>query len=355
MATKPEKTNYKRICVTGASGYLGSHVVDQLLARGYDVVACVRDKDAPKNKFLHDLLSKHSETSCSLKIVSADLNAAGSHDAAIAGCDVVVHVATVVKDNYEKDPYQEIINPAVEGTRDIIKSCTTHGVKRIVATSSMGILVDFKRAADGPAFTEEDNATNLSPTHGTYAYSKVMAEKVLKEEWKGELVTILPSMILGPVFDASTKSSIQLVAGIINREFPAAPPMYFDWIDVRDAARAHIEVGVESTSATGRYIISNNKPSFVIDHMRLAAEDFPQLKIRKRAMPWGLLWFASFFDKRITNVFLYDVCKKLPGASPKKICTEQGFVLEFTDPRVTMRATVQSLIDVGAVGSSKKK
>ncbi|EPS61593.1 dihydroflavonol 4-reductase, partial [Genlisea aurea] len=125
------------VCVTGASGFIGSWLVKLLLERGYVVRATVRDpEDLKKVKHLIELPG--AETN--LTLWKADLNVAGSFDDAVSGCGGVFHLATPM-DFESDDPENEVIRPTVEGMLNVIRSCAkAKTVKKLVFTNSAGTL-----------------------------------------------------------------------------------------------------------------------------------------------------------------------------------------------------------------------
>eukprot|EP00759_Apiculatamorpha_spiralis_P007110 PhF_6_TR14208/c0_g1_i2/m.22774 len=115
-----------------------------------------------------------------------------------------------MKDFYEKDPYEEIIRPSIDGTRNVIKSCKRANVRRIVATSSVAtVFCDVGTRPVSQTYTEVDENNQSTPGKGTYPYAKREAEKILYTEWPGELVTIHPPMIIGPPMDPTVKTSLE--------------------------------------------------------------------------------------------------------------------------------------------------
>ena len=86
--------NVSTVVVTGASGFIGSHIVKACLARGYHVNACVRDKSAAKNQFLQSMAEGLPG---SISLFSADLLNAGAYDAACANAQAVIHAAAQVR------------------------------------------------------------------------------------------------------------------------------------------------------------------------------------------------------------------------------------------------------------------
>ncbi|XP_058089151.1 anthocyanidin reductase-like [Magnolia sinica] len=149
MATA--KMERKRACVTGATGYVGSMLVKSLLEKGYADNATGRDPaNSKKVSHLLDL-----QVLGDLKLFKADLMEEGSFDDAINGCDFVFHVATpMILDS--KDPENDMIKPAINGTLDVLKSCVkTKTVKRVVYTSSVAAVARKKLTRIGHVLTEE--------------------------------------------------------------------------------------------------------------------------------------------------------------------------------------------------------
>ena len=145
--------------VTGASGYIGSHVVANLLAKGRQVRATVRDADDPiRVDHLKEL--KISEGG-SLEIVEMDLFDEASVHAAIAGSTDLIHTAAAVRIS-AKDPQRQIVDPSVIGTQNVIAAIDAAGtVERFVHTSSTAAIRPMKWI-NGETLTTEtwaDDAT----------------------------------------------------------------------------------------------------------------------------------------------------------------------------------------------------
>ena len=122
------------VVVTGASGYIGSHVVANLLTKGRKVRATVRNADDPER--VEHLRKMVISEGGGLEIVEMDLFDSESVDAAIAGCTDVIHTAAVVIVR-SKNPQSKIVDPSVIGTKNVISSIErSKMVERFVHTSS---------------------------------------------------------------------------------------------------------------------------------------------------------------------------------------------------------------------------
>lgn len=122
--------------VTGASGYIALHVVDQLLEAGWTVHATVRSlQNARKVQPLQDLSAKYPGK---LQLFEADLLVPGSFLPAMKGCGVVFHVASpFIMPEHTRNPQKQLIEPALQGTRNVLGSVNeTESVTRVVLTSS---------------------------------------------------------------------------------------------------------------------------------------------------------------------------------------------------------------------------
>jgi nucleoside-diphosphate-sugar epimerase len=251
----------KPVLVTGGSGYIASWIVKTLLDKGFAVRTTVRNK-TDIDKYKHFL--KIAEASKgSLEVFEADLLTTGSFAEAMKGCELIFHTASPFKTAGIKNPRTDLLDPALEGTRNVLLSASaTPSVKRIVLTASAasiyGDAIEIKHAKDG-VFTEEDWNKTSSLKHQPYSYSKTVAEqeawKIAGEQEQWDLVTIHPGFVLGPSITKRIDStSIDFMVSILNGKYKTGiPDLYFGIVDVRDVALIQVAAGL-TPAAHGRYI-----------------------------------------------------------------------------------------------------
>ncbi|NOZ07633.1 MAG: NAD-dependent epimerase/dehydratase family protein [FCB group bacterium] len=252
----------KTVMVTGGTGYLGGWVVKLLLDAGYTVRMTVRDRNR-EDKYA-PLLSLSAAAPGELKIYEADLLQAGSFDEAAAGADAVIHVASPFTLRF-KDPQKELIEPAVNGTRNVLMAANhSKTVQKIILTSSVAAILGDNadmQAAGRTEITEDQFNETSSSEHQPYSYSKVQAEKTAwdicknQDQWK--LIVMNPAFIMGPaVTPLSNSGSLQFMRDMLSGRYRlGAPALEFGYVDVRDVARAHL-LGLASEKAEGRFILS---------------------------------------------------------------------------------------------------
>ncbi|UUS59274.1 MULTISPECIES: aldehyde reductase [unclassified Acinetobacter] len=267
---KNMNTKTTPILVTGATGYIASWVIKNLLEQGHTVHATVRDLNKKKS-FAH-LENIANQSTGTFKLFEANLLTPHAFDEAMQGCEIVIHMASpFVVTNY-KDAVKDIIEPAVIGTENVLNSVNqTESVKRVVVTSSIastyGDAIDIKQTANNQ-FDESHWNTTSSETHQPYPYSKVMAERkawdMQKAQNRWELVCVNPALVLGPSLTAMTKSgSVEVLEQFANgMTLAGVPPMWNGIVDVRDVADAHLQAAF-NPNAKGRYIISGGTLSLL--------------------------------------------------------------------------------------------
>lgn len=250
------------VMVTGATGYLGSWVTKGLLDAGVTVHAAVRDpQNASKVAHLNRLAEQAPGT---LHLFAGDLLRPGSYDQAMEGCSIVIHTASPFI-RAVADPQRDLVAPALQGTRNVLAGVErTPSVTRVVLTSSIaamyGDAVDIRRYP-GRIVTETCWNTTSSLSHEPYPYSKTLAEKeawrLAERQDRWSLVTINPSMILGPSLNsAPTSDSFSTIRMLIDGTTRlGAPRVGISVVDVREVAQAHIAAAFLS-EAHGRYITS---------------------------------------------------------------------------------------------------
>ncbi|XP_071922049.1 tetraketide alpha-pyrone reductase 1-like isoform X2 [Coffea arabica] len=273
-----------KVCVTGASGFLASWLIKRLLLSGYQVTGTVRDPENAK-KVAH--LWRLEGAKERLVLVKGDLMEEGSFDDAIMGSEGVFHTASPVLGRPASDPKAEILKPAIEGTLNVLRSCKKNPfLKRVVLTSSSSTVraredFDPNVPLDESSWSSEILCERLKIW---YVLSKTLAEKAawkFCEENKIDLVTVLPSFVVGRSLPPELCSTAADVLGLLKGE-----TQKFEWhgrmgyVHIDDVALCHILV-YERRNAQGRYLCS----STVLDNDELASilsASYPALPIPKR-------------------------------------------------------------------------
>ncbi|KAL8529912.1 hypothetical protein ACS0TY_007109 [Phlomoides rotata] len=209
----------KVVCVTGASGFLASCLVKLLLERGYTVKATVRNLSDPM-KVVH--LKAFDGAKDRLVLFEADLLEDGSFDSAINGCDGVFHTASPVVFD-PADPQAEVIEPALRGTLNVLKSCSeASSVRRVVLTSSITAVL-CNRNTRGPGVVVDEtwfsNKVYCEESKLWYPLSKIMAEEAawkFAEEIGIDLVVMNPGLVVGPLLQPTLNSTAEFFMDIIK-------------------------------------------------------------------------------------------------------------------------------------------
>ncbi len=289
----------KPILVTGGTGYLASWIIKQLLDEGKEVRTTVRDL-SQKDKSAH-LTALAVKSKGTLSFFEADLLKKGSFAEAMAGCELVIHTASPFKISGLKNAQKELVEPALEGTRNVLESVnSTESVKRVVLTSSIaaiyGDAVDIQKTANG-IFTEEDWNFSSSVEHQPYSYSKTLAEKLAWEmagkQNRWDLLTINPGFIMGPSLSKRTDStSIEIMIQLATGKFKTGVPSgEMGFVDVRDVAKAHILAGF-SPAASGRHICVSYQKTF-LDMANVIKASYPKYPLPKGFVPKWLFWLIA--------------------------------------------------------------
>jgi len=240
-----------RALVTGANGHLGSNLVRELLDKGWDVVPFVR-------------VTSHLAglDGLDVRVRYGDILDPESLDAAMVGCQVVFHAAAVYR-NWAKDP-NDILTPALEGTRHVIEAAAAAGVERVIHTSSCNT-VGFTDSIDRPRSETDHN----DDPHMPYIRAKVESEALalrLGRSLGMEVVVLCPTGILGP-HDHRTTPTMEFARGILNGG-PVLPGGQ-NLVHVRDVAHAHVLAATRGTPGE-RYLIGgeNVRAEELIDYVQ---------------------------------------------------------------------------------------
>lgn len=285
--------------VTGASGYIASWIVRYLLEQGDQVHGTVRSlKDRSKIGHLLDLQQKYPGK---LLLFEADLHNRESFRPAMKGCSIVLHTASPFFITKIRNPENDLIMPALEGTRHVLTLANEFPkVRRIVVTSSVAAI--YGDASDvwqipNQCFTEEHWNTTSTAAHNPYQYSKTVAEqeawKIAGKQSQWSLVTINPGFVLGPSLSTRVDStSIDTMRTLLNGKYKTGvPDFYFGIVDVRDVARAHI-LAAGTSDASGRHICVAEVKN-LLEMARILRERFSDRPIPKSTLPGFLLYLVG--------------------------------------------------------------
>lgn len=299
------------VCVTGASGFVGMHVAAALLEAGHTVRATVRDPG--DNAKTGPLRACAEGRPGALSLHRGELMEPGSFRAALEGAEALVHVAAVAQLT-AKDPQREIIQPAIEGARNVLTSAREAGtIRRLVLTSSVAAVGDYAKAGKRRVSAADWN-DEATPERAPYSYAKTREERLAREEaaaagWTFSSVN--PAMVIGPVLaPAHLRASPILVRNMLLGRMSLLPRLNMGLVDVRDVAAAH-RAAVESPAPPDRLLLcAGNR--WLSDIARALQPRHPDRRISAREIPDWLLYLYSYFDDRMTPAMAREMAGVVP-------------------------------------------
>jgi dihydroflavonol-4-reductase len=243
------------LLVTGGTGYVAGWCIAELLQRGYDVRTTVRS--AAKGDGVRAAVATVVDPGSRLSIATADLTSDNGWDAAVAGVDYVLHVASPLGTVNRTEP-DDLIIPARDGALRVLRAATRAGVERVVMTSAANAASPSSYADEG--ITDESLWTDPDdPTLIPYRRSKTLAEKAAWEYMAGydgptTLTTILPGAVFGPILTTSNMGSVGIIARMVRGSQPGMPRIGLEVVDVRDLADIHIRAMTSREAAGQRFL-----------------------------------------------------------------------------------------------------
>lgn len=341
----------KPVLVTGATGYVAGWIVKRLLEEGITVHAAVRNPDNKKKVAHLDKLA--AESNGDIKYFKTDLLEKGSYAEAMEGCELVYHTASPYTISV-KDPQRELIDPALEGTRNVLEQANeTESVKRVVVTSSCAaIYTDAIDSVNAPGgmLTEEVWNTTASLEYQPYSYSKTLAEK---EAWqmagaqnRWDLIVMNPCGVFGPALNPQTATSetMNILKQMGDGSFKAgAPRMGIGIVDVREVAEAHFQGGFRP-EAKGRHILRAHNTNLLDMVLTLQEKYGAKYPIPKSSLPkWLLMIVGPMANKLFSRKFIRNNVNVEWKADNSKSIKELG--ITYRSLRETMEDSFQMMID----------
>jgi dihydroflavonol-4-reductase len=268
--------------VTGATGFLGSHVARALAENGANLRLLVRTNSNTKN--IADLKAD---------LVAGDLRNPASLEKGIAGCDAIFHVAADYR-LWVRDP-NEMYRSNVEGTRAILETARKNNVRRVVYTSSVATMGFTSNGQ--PA--DENSPVSLDNMIGPYKRSKFMAEQVAIESARAgqDVVIVNPTTPVGER-DIKPTPSGRILVDFLKKKFPAYVDTGLNLVDATECARGHI-AALEKGRSGERYILGGENLTLkqILDKLA-AITRLPSPKVR---VPYVLALATGVVDEVVTG------------------------------------------------------
>lgn len=340
------------ILVTGGSGFVGSHVILQLLAAGHTVRTTVRT--LTREAEVRATLEKAGADTGRLTFFAADLEKDDGWAAAVAGCDHVQHVASPFPQSQPEDE-QELIRPAVNGTLRVLRAARDAGVKRVVVTSSFAA-IGYGHGQRHSDYTEADWTDVNGPAVQPYMKSKTLAERAawdfVAAEGNGmELAVVNPVGIFGPALNDDLSTSIWLVKSMIEGRMPGLPDLWFGVVDVRDVASLQIAAMTHPDAAGERFLAVAGKAMSIpemADVLRTGLGPVGARITRRRVPSWVVRIMALF------NPMAREAAPRLgirSNASNAKARALLGWQPRGNEEAIL--ATAHSLIELGLIEGTR--
>lgn len=301
-----------KVLVTGATGFIGTHLTRLLLKEGFPVRALVRS--AEKKSHLNGL---------DVETIVGDVRGAASMEKACKGCESVFHAAALY--GFWAPRQQDFYDINVTGTRNVLEAARKAKVARIVYTSTVGVLkapTDPKTPADELSFPDERDLFN------DYKRSKYQAEQVVDRYAK----TGTPVVIVNPTapvgaYDTRPTPTGKIVLDFLRGKIPAYLDTGLNWVDVEDVARGHL-LAAEKGKVGERYILGGTDMTLKAFYdllAKLSGRKSPQFKI-----PYSLAMMVALGCE-----LLGKIGKRAPAVSVGAVRMAKKFMYFNSDKAVS--------------------
>ncbi|MHA2037720.1 MAG: NAD-dependent epimerase/dehydratase family protein [Promethearchaeota archaeon] len=350
------------VAVTGASGYVGSHVVVALVKKGYTVHACVTQLDNP-DKTEHLLALNKGDYPGHVKLFTGNLLQEGSYDTPFADCTAVLHAGTPMGYARANNPRQ-IYDGAINGTKNVLNSVKKVGtVKRFIYTSSFSAIHHPMKS--GYVYTEKDWASDNRENDPnwtkdridvdgemSYSMAKVecehMANQFAEKDGRFDVISVCPIAVLGPLLSRVHERmySWQWFLGRMLAGEPCDRQWNALWniVDVRDVGESQALMVESNVCKNGwRYQLSATNESGEIDALKL------QTHLQKLFPHINVGGPPDEFHKIIEK---YGSVFQAPIAHCDKVREELGLKTHAIED--TLYETGKTMIDLGLVKPALK-
>jgi len=311
-----------KIAITGASGYIGSHIVDVALEKGYQVRILIRSS-----------INRPDWTEKGVEVFTGDIRNQQALIPFLTGTDYLIHCAAVNSPTSKQR--KNIFESNVEAVKLVLRTAHQLGIKKIVYTGSTAALGSKGKGL----MNNEDTVFNLWNASTDYEKSKYLGEKTALELYEKEHVPVAiaePAACLGPG-DVKPTYTGKLIIDLINGKIPGYFDMRHNFVDVRDVALGHLLV-LEKGNMGERYLLCGNDNILMSEYFKIICDMVgkrpPRLILPLwivYPMAWGfkLLWKITGIEpfirlstvKRAALDLKYDnsKAKNILGYNPRSL------------------------------------
>lgn len=294
--------------ISGANGHLGNNLVRLLIEKGIPVRATVRNMN-----------NKEPFRGLNCEVLQADITDKASFVKALQGVETFYAVGASFK-LWAPDPKKEIYDVNIQGTRNTIEAAAEAGVKRIVYVSSIAAL-DYTKLPTKESYGYNNDRRDM------YYNSKNDGEKLafeLARKLGIELVSVLPSAMIGSEAFLPLNVSYGVLKLILNKEIPVDTKITLNWVDVKDVAEG-CYLAAQYGKSGERYILANEQCMTITDTTTLANTLYPELKIK---IPGSVPKFILFMIAGMMEISA-KIRQKPPVLSRKDIAMFSGLQQNF--------------------------
>jgi dihydroflavonol-4-reductase len=319
-----------RLLVTGAGGYVGRHVTARALAEGHSVRASMRDP------------ARAAEIAGAVggpvEPAALDLLRDAGWDASMAGIDAVLHTASPVPIGAPRRD-DDVIRPALEGTRRVMQAAARAGISRVVVTSSIAAVLNPRGKDPADLFTAADWTDAQNPAVRAYARAKTLAEREARRiaaEAGIALATINPGVVFGPPLGGPATSSLALIDRLIRGRDPLLPRLHIPCVTAGDVAEAHVKA-LGAVDGARILMVADSVPLQEI--AALVRQAVPHARVARISAPdWAVRLVA------LASPSVRAAAGGLGRRERVETATAEALLgREMTDPRAAVAATARAL------------
>jgi dihydroflavonol-4-reductase len=315
--------------VAGATGFIGSSIVRELLKDGVEARVLVRESSDTRNIDGLDIEKAYG-----------DIRDKESVKSALRGCDIFYQAAALYTFWVPDSKVFYDIN--VEGTKTALSAALEQGVEKVVYTSSIATIGAY--GADKLA--DERSEYNLWDTGNHYSRSKYLGEVEAKKfcEQGLPLIIVNPAVVIG-VRDIRPTPSGQIILNVLNGKMPGCIDGGWNYVDVEDVARGHI-LAAQKGRIGERYILGNENLSMK-DYFGLISE-VSGIKPPKRKIPYSLALILSYGYQLASSI-----TRKPPLITPSVVRMNAKYsyfdcskaIKELGFPQTPIKKTVEKAVN----------